>query len=59
MRKAVIAALLAAGPLAALTPAPAAAYCDPKYYPLCTNDCRMRPPNPKDPLEYFRRVCPD
>ena len=55
--------LLAAARLAAVAGAAgattAAAYCDRKYEPLCANDCTMRPPDPKDPLEYFTRVCPD
>lgn len=58
MRKLLVAAALAAAPIAALTATPASAYCDPKYEPLCLNDCQLRPPNVRDPLEYIRRVCP-
>ena len=58
MRKLLLAALVAA-PLAGLVPAPASAYCDPKYRPLCTNDCWMRPPDVKNPTEFLTRICPD
>lgn len=56
MRRLLLAALVAA-PLAGLG-SPASAYCDPKYAPLCLNDCQTRLPDVKDPLEYLRRVCP-
>ena len=58
MRKLLLVALLAAAPVAALTATPASAYCDPKYDPLCLNDCQVRPPDVKDPLEYLTRACP-
>ena len=58
MRKLLLVALLAAAPVAALTATSASAYCDPKYYPACLNDCYVQPPDVKDPLEYLRRVCP-
>lgn len=55
MKLLVLAAVVAGG----LAFAPqASAYCDPDYRPLCTNDCQLRPPDPKDPLEYLTRVCP-
>lgn len=59
MRTTIVAALLVAAPPAALTATPASAYCDPKYRPLCTNDCQTRPPDPKDPLEVLTRLCPE
>lgn len=38
----------------------ASAYCDPKYRPLCTNDCQMAPPDLKDPVgDLFGRACPE
>lgn len=59
MIRPLLAAVLVAAPLSGLFTAPAVAYCDPKYAPLCTNDCKMRPPNVKDPMEYLRRMCPE
>lgn len=61
MRKTLAAAALLALPFAALPATDAAAYCDPKYRPLCTNDCQMRPPtiDPKDPLADIVRACPE
>lgn len=56
MRKLLMIALVAA-PLATLAPS-ASAYCDPKYAPLCVNDCYFELPDPKDPLSYLRHVCP-
>ena len=56
MKKLLLIALVAA-PLAALAPS-ASAYCDPKYRPLCLNDCYLEPPDPKDPLAYLHHVCP-
>jgi len=55
-RRLLVTALVAA-PLVALAPG-ASAYCDPDYRPLCTNDCRMRPPDPANPTEILTRVCP-
>ena len=57
MRKLLLVAALVAAPVAGLATAPASAYCDPKYYPLCLNDCQLQPPDPRDPLEYLTRVC--
>ncbi|HVF04495.1 MAG TPA: hypothetical protein VNA20_06635 [Frankiaceae bacterium] len=59
MRTFLVTAALAAAPLAALVATPALAECEPRYRPLCTNECQTRPPDVKDPLEYFGRVCPD
>ena len=57
MRK-VLVTLAVAVPLVVVVAPSASADCDPKYRPLCTNDCRLRPPDPTDPLEYFTRICP-
>lgn len=57
MRTLLVTALVAA-PLLALA-APASANCDPKYYPLCLNDCNTRLPDPKDPLGTLFRTCPE
>ena len=61
MRRLLAAAALVALPFAGVAATEAAAYCDPKYRPLCTNDCQMRPPtiDPKDPLADVFRTCPD
>ncbi len=59
MRKIFAAAVVLAIPaVGALAPA-ASAYCDPKYYPLCTNDCQMEPIDPRDPWGSLFRVCPE
>lgn len=61
MRKTLaVAVLLAIPAVGALAPA-ASAYCDPKYYPLCTNDCQMepRPIDPRDPFGSLIRMCPE
>lgn len=53
-----IAAALAAVPL--LAPATASAACDPDYRPLCVSDCGgPMLPDPKDPLAWLIRTCPD
>ncbi|HWL36949.1 MAG TPA: hypothetical protein VNQ77_12215 [Frankiaceae bacterium] len=61
MRKILAGAALLAVPFAGVVATDAAAYCDPKYKPLCTNDCQMRPPtiDPKDPLGDIVRACPE
>lgn len=59
MRRLVLVALVAAS-LGSLGSGTASAYCDPKYFPLCTNDCAMEPPDwdPKDPIRSLFRMCP-
>jgi hypothetical protein len=58
MRRILLAALVAAGAAGATAAGPAAAACDPKYRPLCLNDCRPEP-DLKDPLGSLIRECPD
>jgi len=59
MSRILLVAAMAAPLVVSLAPS-ASAYCDPKYYPLCTNDCWMepRPIDPRDPLGSLIRVCP-
>ena len=61
MRKFLATAALLAVPFAGVAATDAAAYCDPKYWPVCTNDCQSRPPtiDPKDPLGDIVRMCPE
>ncbi len=58
MRRLLVAALVAAsvGTLGAGT---ASAYCDPKYWPLCTNDCETRPPDLRNLPGSLIRACPE
>ena len=57
MRPLLVAVLVAAS-LGGLGTGTASAYCDPKYYPLCTNDCWMDPPDPRDPIGSLVKACP-
>lgn len=57
MRRLVLGAVLVAA-LGSLGNGTASAYCDPKYYPLCTNDCAMQPPDLSNPPQSLFRVCP-
>lgn len=59
MRRLLVGALLAAS-LGGLGAGSASAYCDPKYWPLCTNDCEMDPPDwdPRDPVRSLVKACP-
>ena len=61
MRKLIVASVLLAIPAVGFAAPAASAYCDPKYYPLCTNDCQQQPPNwdPKDPVRSLVRMCPE
>jgi hypothetical protein len=63
LRKILAAAVVLAVPvIGALAPS-ASAYCDPKYYPLCTNDCQQAPTDVKqllhDPFGTLIRACPE
>ena len=58
MRHLVIAAVVAAS-LGSLGSGTASAYCDPKYWPLCTNDCKMQPPDLSNPPSSLFRACPE
>ena len=59
MRRIVLGAVLVAA-LGGLGAGTASAYCDPKYYPLCMNDCGESP-DPRRPtdLSWLHTVCPD
>lgn len=57
MRRLVVGAVLAAA-LGGLGSGTASAYCDPKYWPLCTNDCAMEPPDVSKPPQSLFRTCP-
>lgn len=59
MRRLLVGAVLAAA-VTGLGAGSADAYCDPKYRPLCTNDCQMEPPDLKDPVgDLVGRACPE
>lgn len=57
MRRLLVGAVLAAA-VSGLGAGSADAYCDPKYYPRCTNDCWERPFDPHDPWGSLIRMCP-
>lgn len=57
MRRLVLGAVLVAA-LGGLGNGTASAYCDPKYYPLCTNDCWRQPPDLHDLPGSLIRACP-
>ena len=57
MRRIVLGAVLVAA-LGGLGAGTASAYCDPKYYPLCANDCTMAPPDLSDVPRSLIRACP-
>jgi hypothetical protein len=59
MRTILATAVLVAVPALTLAAPSASASCDPKYRPLCVNDCQRQLPDPKDPLGTLVRVCPD
>lgn len=59
MRKTLALAVLLAVPALMLAAPSASAVCEPKYRPLCLNDCNTQLPDPKDPLGTLFRVCPD
>ena len=58
MRRVLIVSVIAAA-VGGLGSGTASANCDPKYRPLCMNDCNSEPPDLHDPLEWFGRTCPD
>lgn len=57
MRRVLLAAVLASA-IGGLGAGSAGAYCDPKYYPRCTNDCHQQPFDPNDPWGSLFRMCP-
>lgn len=59
VRRTLLAAALLAAVGGSVGATSASAYCDPKYRPLCTNDCQMQLPDPKDPFGTIFRVCPE
>lgn len=53
MRRFLLSSALVAAVVGGVATAPASAYCDPKYRPLCLNDC-MLTIDPHDPI----KACP-
>lgn len=58
MRRLLVVAVLAAAVTGAGAGS-ASAYCDPKYYPRCTNDCKQQPLDPNDLWNSLFRMCPE